>query len=62
MSTPAEKLSAIRDAVSIAERRLKQLDEKPRLTRAETFERDMTLDCIRRGKALLDSARQNGGG
>lgn len=55
MSTPDEKLEAIRHAVAVAERRLADLNALPRAhTKAETYERDMTIECIRRGRALLD--------
>jgi hypothetical protein len=54
MSTTAEKLQAIKHAVSVAESRLKELNSKPDLTRAEQFEKDMTEDCIKRGKILED--------
>lgn len=56
MSKQAEKLEAIRHAVSIAKRRLAQLDAKPWLTRAEQFEREMTVYTIQRGEAELEKS------
>jgi hypothetical protein len=56
MSTPAEQLQAIKHAVFVSERRLKELDARPQLTRAELYERDMVVDCIQRGKKILASS------
>jgi hypothetical protein len=53
VKSDSRQLEAARHAVEVAERRLKELDSKPKLTRAEQFEREMTLDCIKRGKAIL---------
>ncbi len=49
----SEEREAIKHAVAVARRRLEELDGKPRLTRAEFFEREMTLDCIQRGEKML---------
>lgn len=53
MSTQQEQMQAIAYSVQVAERRLKELQAKTTLTREEVFEKDMTEDCIRRGKAIL---------
>lgn len=53
MSTDKEKLDAIRFAVEMARRQLLQLNSKSTLTRAEQFEKDMTIECIKRGELLL---------
>lgn len=53
MSTLNEKTQAITHALWIAERKLKELNEKPLLTRAEIYEKDMTIDCIKRAKRFL---------
>lgn len=62
MSTESEKRQAIEHAIEIAKRRLKDLDGKRSLTRAETFERDMTVECIKRGEKLLGKSTINIGG
>ena len=48
-----EQREAVKHAVLAAERRLEQLDSKGKLTRSEEFEREMTVNCIERGKDLL---------
>lgn len=53
MSTQREQFAAISHAIATSESRLKQLDAKASLTRAEVFERDMIIDTITRGCAIL---------
>ena len=53
MSTPKEQRESIQHAVEAAERRLKELESKPLLSRAEVFERDMTIYCIKQGNKIL---------
>lgn len=53
MSTVKEQLDTIRFSVDQAKRRLKEFELKPKLTRAESFEKDMTVDCIELGEKLL---------
>jgi len=49
-----EQNQAVRLSIEIAERRLKALLEKPgSLTRSELYEKEMTIDCIKRGKTIL---------
>lgn len=52
-NTEQPETAAVRLAVEVAERRLKELDNKRTLTRAESYERLMTVDCIKRGRKLL---------
>lgn len=53
MSTLKEKIEAIKHAVEASKRRLRELDSLDRLTKANWYERDMTLDCISRGERLI---------
>jgi hypothetical protein len=53
MSTPEEKLKAIYHAVRFAKEREAQLRSLPVLNKAEKYELEMTLDCIKRGEKLL---------
>jgi hypothetical protein len=56
MSTEAEKRQAIARAVTVARRRLEELNAKPHLSKAELYERDMTLNCIDMGERILKPA------
>lgn len=56
MSTPQEKLEAIQHAVEVAKKRLVRLDALKSvnaLTKAQDYEREMTIDCIQRGEKIL---------
>ena len=54
MSTPDEKIEAIKFAVETAKRRLATLNSKQKLNRVEQHEKEMTLNCIKEGERLLD--------
>lgn len=53
MSTEKEKYEAIRCAVKIARKRLDELDNRGSLSKVEIYEREQTVDCIKRGLNLL---------
>lgn len=60
MSTEKEKMEAIRCAVEIARNRLIDLDTRKDLgiiTKAEVYERDQTLHCIKLGTKLLTGSQ-----
>lgn len=56
MSSPHEKIEAIRHAVKIAKDRLARLEALEAvgaMTKAQSYEKAMTIECINKGEKLL---------
>ena len=59
MSTEEEKIEAIERAFYAAKRRFSELEDKPTLSRAETFEKEMAIECMNRAEIVLENYRLN---
>lgn len=61
MSTKQEQIEAIRNALNIAEKRRDRLQMFDWLSPKDSYELDMTLECIRRGEIILKEFEAGGG-